>query len=111
MLDWLRRRHAYTFRTVVYEREETWVAHAADPKLSGFGESKAQALADVRAMLESYVESLRGAHCIPVKRPVKTDEELRELGDLVVVEIPNPHERPRRLMWPSWLPGLRDVRS
>lgn len=108
MLDWLRRRDAYTFRTVVYEHEGTWVAHAADPKLSGFG---GQALADVRDLLESYVASLNGAHVIAVERPVKSDEELRQLGNLILVEIPNPHEPPPILAWPSWLPRPTSARS
>ena len=84
MLGWLRRRRTYAFRTVIYEQDGTWVAYAADLKLSGFCDSREQALGDVRKMLQQFVESLNGS---TRSIPVKSDDELRRLGDLTFVEI------------------------
>lgn len=111
MLSWFRKDHVYSFRVALYRQETTWVAHAVDPNLSGFGASRKQALAEVRAMLESFVESLQGDHRIAVQRPVKSDKEVRQLGKLRRLEIPNPSQPRRRLEWTSMWPRFGSARS
>lgn len=106
LIGWLR--DPYQFRVVYIEADGgQWVAHAADVGKDGAGPSKAEALEDLREALAAYVFELNGKRFVAARR--RTDSDLRQVGELAIVKIPNPTPPAwlswlfARLNWPRWL--------